>query len=148
MTGTVHDAVRGNAGIVAQFAQDADPAVDYDGDIRNFVITSADKDDSDLTFAEAASGDTKDFSVTTTALQSTQAGSFWLLLWENPGAEFAVTYGPYGNAVPTADKPHFLMTLKANGKPEVGTEAKRSKERATFDYTFEVTAGPTLDTGV
>lgn len=144
---TTNTGIRGNAGIVAKFAIGAAPAVDFSGDVKALTIDSDDKDDSDLTFEEAASGETKDYKVTTTALQSTVATSFWRYLWDNPGEEFAVTYGPHGNALPTADKPHFLMTLKANGKPKIGGEAKRAKDRYDFDYEFEVTSGPTLDDG-
>lgn len=147
MSGTVHAGITGNVGIVFKLAEGADPAVEYDGDLKNVRITSTDKDDSDLTFAEAATGETKDHTVTVTANQSTAAGSLWKLLWENPAGEFSCTYGPHGNAIATADKPHFTMTLKADGRPEIGVEARRGKERGTFDYTFQVTAGPVLDDG-
>lgn len=147
MPGAVRPGVRGNAGIVATFKLGAAAALAYDGDIRAFKIGSEDKDDADLTFAEALSGETKDFKVTVTALQSTDSTSFWRLVWDNPGAEFTVVYGPHGNAVATAAKPHFLMVLKATGRPEIGGEAARGKgQRYTFDYEFEVVDGPTLAT--
>lgn len=142
--GTVHEGVRGNAGIVAQVAIPPAAAVDFDGDIRKIELSSEDKDDSDITFAEAASGDTKDYTAKVTALWSTDEDSFWRLLWENPGTEFAFTYGPHGNAVPTADKPHFEFTAKADGKPPFSQEARRTKTRETFEYELEVTAGPVL----
>lgn len=139
MVSSTSEGIRGNAGIVLTL--DGDP---YDGDAKSVVIDSDDKDDSDLTFLEATNGDTKDYKVTVTAIQSTEAGSFWRLLWDNPGAEFETVYGPHGNAVATADKPHFGMTLKANGRPKIGVDAKRAKDRGDFDYEMEVTEGPTL----
>lgn len=142
---TVPEAVRGNAGIVAKFVRGAVTKT-YDGDLKAFRITSDDKDDSDLTFLEASTGETKDYKVVVTALQSTALTSLWRDIWDNPGTEVVATYGPYGNAVPSADKPHFLMTLKPNGRPEIGVEAKRAKDRGDFEYTYEVTAGPTLVT--
>lgn len=142
MVSTVHEGLRGNSGIVATF-----DAAAMDGDVKAMRLTAEDKDDSDLTFLEAASGDTKDYNLVVTALQSTAAGSFWRMIWDDPGGESAVVYGPHGNAVPTADKPHFLMTVKAMGRPEIGKEASLSKTRADFEYTFEVTDGPTLDDG-
>lgn len=145
---TTSTGIRGNAGIVAKFTHGADPAKEFDGDVKAFTIDSEDKDDSDLTFEEAASGDSKDYKVTVTALQSTAALSFWRFLWDNAGEEVAVVYGPHGNALPTADQPHFLMTLKCpSGKPKLGGEAKRAKDRYDFDTEFEVTSGPTLDDG-
>lgn len=142
MTSTVPEGIRGNAGLL--FTYDGNG---YDGNVKAVRIKSSDKDDSDLTFLEAASGDTKDYQLAVTAIQSTAVGSLWRTLWENPGDEVPVVYGPHGNAVATADKPHFLMTVKANGRPEIGGEAKRSKDRGEFEYEFEVTAGPTLDDG-
>lgn len=146
MAGTVPTGIRGNEGLLAKFTLGA-VTTEFDGDIKKFQIASEDKDDSDLTFLEASTGDSKDYTVVTTALQSTDATSFWRYLWDNPGTEFTVVYGPHGNAVATADQPHFLMTLKSDGKPGIGVEAKRGKERGDFDYTFEVTSGPTLDDG-
>lgn len=140
---TVPTGIRGNAGILFTAA-----TVDYAGDVKRVRITSEDKDDSDLTFEEAAAGETKDYRLAVTALQSTDAGSFWRYLWDNPGSEFDVIYGPHGNAVATAGQPHFNMTVKATGKPEIGGEAKRAKERFDFEYELEVITGPTLDTGV
>jgi hypothetical protein len=143
---TVPTGIRGNEGLVAKFTLGA-TTTEFDGDIKAFNIESENKDDSDLTFLEAASGDSKDYTVKVTALQSTEATSFWRYLWDNPGEEFTVVYGPHGNAVASASQPHFLMTLKADGKPPIGGEAKRGKDRYSFDYEFEVTAGPTLDDG-
>jgi hypothetical protein len=147
MSITTPEAIVGNAGIVAKLAIGVAAAVEYSGNIKEVKIDSEDKDDSDLTFAEAIAGDTKDYKVTIKALASTAVGSFWRLLWDNPGEEFAFTYGPHGNAVATADKPHFLMTLKADGRPPVGNTARRSKDREEFEYTLEVLDGPTLDDG-
>lgn len=147
MSGTVHAGISGNKGIVAKVALPPAAAIDYDGDIKAMRIVGADKDDADLTFAEAAEGETKDYSLNVTANQSTAVGSFWRLLYANPGAEFTVVYGPHGNVIPTDDEPHFTMTVKANGRPEIGSTARRGKERETFDYVLEVTAGPVLDDG-
>lgn len=147
MSGTVHAGVTGNNGIVFKLAEGIDPAVDYDGDVKKVEIVTEDKDENDLTFAEAAAGAVKDFKVSVTAIVSTVAGSLWRLLWDNPGAEFAFTYGPHGNAVPSVDKPHFIMTIKATGQPGVPQEAKRTKERMNFDYSFDVTVAPVMDDG-
>jgi hypothetical protein len=122
-------------------------AVDHSDDLKAIRLTSEDRDDSDLTFAEAASGDLKDFQLVVTAIQSTEATSLWRELWDNPGDEFDVVYGPHGNAVPSVSQPHFTMTVKATGKPEVGGEAAKNGNRFDFEYTYDVTAGPVLDDG-
>lgn len=122
-------------------------AADHADDLKAIRITSEDRDDADLTFAEAAEGDLKDFQLVVTALQSTQAGSLWRELWDNPGAEFDVVYGPHGNLVPSDAQPHFLFTVKSTGKPEVGGEAARNGNRFDFEYTYDVVGGITLDDG-
>lgn len=144
---TASERLKGNTGLVLTLQDDALPAFAADGDVKACRITSEDKDDSDLTFAEAAEGDTKDYTVTVTAIQSTATGSFWRLLWEKPGTEFAVVYGPHGNAVPTEDKPHFLFTAKSDGRPEIGGEARRTKEGQEFEYELEVTSAIAMDDG-
>lgn len=147
MTSTVPEAIRGNAGIFLTFQKDANPATPFDGDVKAFAIEGEDADDSDLTFLEAAEGGAQVDTVTVTALQSTKAGSFWRFCWDNPGAEVAVVYGPHGNAVASADKPHFLMTVKMGNRPNIGGEAQRTKTRFDFETSLEVLDGPTLDTG-
>lgn len=122
-------------------------AVDHSDDLKAIRLTSEDRDDSDLTFAEAAGGEVKDYSLEITAIQSTDAASLWRELWDNPGDEFDVTYGPHGNAVPTATQPHFTFTVKATGKPEVGGEAARNGSRFDFEYTYDVTSAIVLDDG-
>lgn len=143
---TVSAGIRGNAGILFTMKKvgDVTAAVEYDGDVKAVRITSEDRDDADLTFEEAAAGETKDYTLAVTAIQSTAVGSFWRLLWDNPGEEFDVVYGPHGNAVASTGQPHFGMTVKAAGKPEVGGEANRAKDRFPFDYELEVLSGPDL----
>lgn len=140
MSVTASEAVRGNEGIVFKIG-----ATEFSQDVKAVNLNNEDRDDSDVTFTEAAAGDVTVTSVTVSAIQSTAAGSLWRYLWDNPGEEVAVTYAPHGNAVVEADKPHFLMTVKLGPRPPIGGEAKRAKDRYPFDATFEVLDGPTLD---
>lgn len=123
------------------------PAADHSDDLKAIRLTSEDRDDSDLTFAEAAGGEVKDYQLVVTALQSTEAGSLWREVWDNPGEEFDVVYGPHGNAVPTASQPHFTFTVKATGRPEIGGEAARNGNRFDYEYTYDVTSPIVLDDG-
>lgn len=123
------------------------PAADHSDDLKAIRLTSEDRDDSDLTFAEAAGGEVKDYQLVVTALQSTEAGSLWREAWDNPGEEFDVVYGPHGNAVPTIAQPHFTFTVKATGRPEIGGEAARKGNRFDYEYTYDVTSPIVLDDG-
>lgn len=138
--------VVGHAGLILTLKQGAATATSYADDVKSVNINSEDRDDSDLTFYEAAQGQVKDFTLDLTAIQSTEAASLWKLFWENPGAEFTVVYGPHGNAVASATKPHFSFTAKATGQPPIGGEARRGKERYEFEYQLEVTSAITLVT--
>lgn len=142
---------RGNSGLIFTLARYVagvpGAAVAYDDDVKAIAIESEDSDDADLTFAEAAAGATKDFTIVTTATQDTETGGLWRELWDNPGATYDFVYGPHGNAVPTAAKPHFTGTVSATGQPKIGGEASRDKKRFDFEYTFNVDDGPLLDDG-
>lgn len=142
MTITASEAIRGNAGILLKL-----DAVEFSQDVKAVNLIPEDRDDADVTFAEAAAGDVAITNVNVTAIQSTKAGSLWRHLWDNPGDEVAVTYAPHGNAVASADKPHFLMTVKLGNRPALGGEARRAKDRYDFDTTWEVLDGPTLEDG-
>lgn len=141
-------AIRGNTGIFATFKTGIGAAVEFDADLKKVEIDSEDKDDSDLTFREAAEGDLKDFTLKVAGIQSTAAGSLWRFLWDNPGAVITVLYGPHGNAVVSPEQPHFAMTVKNSGKPIIGGESRRGKERYDFEHELEVLTGPDLVTGV
>ncbi|WP_311209380.1 MULTISPECIES: hypothetical protein [unclassified Aeromicrobium] len=138
--------LRGNTGLVLKLKVGAAAAIEFGGDVKSARLTTEDKDDSDLTFEEAASGDVKDFILALTAIQSTDAGSLWRFLWDNPGAEIVVVYGPHGNTAASVSKPHFTFTVKADGKPEVGGEARRTTEGQEFEYELKATTAVTLVT--
>lgn len=145
--GDTPNAVESNSGIflTLKVAGGVAAAVEMDGNLKDARITNEDKDD--LTFGEIKAGLTKDAFLTLKAIQSLAVGSLWRLLWENPGASFDVVYGPLGNAVATEGQPHFLGTVKADGRPEIGTEADRKKKRGEFDYVMQFIDGPELDDG-
>jgi hypothetical protein len=152
MTDTVPEAVVGYNGIV--FTLDpivnGDPSgapISYDGNLRQVQPVPTDKDSSDVTFLEVKAGDTTDFSLTLTMLVAHVAGSLWKLFWDNPAGQFACVYGPYGNAVATADKPHWSMTIKASGKPAGFTQqATKDTTRVYTEYTVKVIGVPELIT--
>lgn len=141
MTSTAPEAIRGNRGLHLTVG-----GTDYSDNVKAFTVAGENADDSDLTFAEAAEGGAQVDTVTGTAIQSTAAASLWRYLWENAGTEVAVVYGPHGNAIPSTDKPHFLMTVKLGVRPSIGGEARRDKTRNDFEFTWDVVDGPTLDT--
>lgn len=142
MSTSAPEAVRGNTGL--HLLVDGEQ---YGQDVKACVLDGEESDDSDLTFLEASLGGAQADSLVITAIQSTKAGSLWRKAWDESGAEVPVVYGPHGNALATADKPHFLMVVKLGLRPRIGGEARRTKERQDFEATWELVEGPTLDDG-
>lgn len=139
---TAPSAIQGNRGAYLLI-----DSTEYDTDALQTRLTWADKDESDLTFEEAAAGDTKDGTFVVTFLQALAATTLWRKVFDSPADEYAVVWGPYGNSVPTVSQPHFLFSMKANGKPEVGAQARFSKTRENTEYSWDITTAVTLDDG-
>lgn len=139
---TAPKAIQGNRGSYLSI-----DGVEYDTDAIATRIEFADKDESDLTFEEAANGQTQDGSFIATFLQSLAASSLWRKVWDAPGDEYAVIWGLNGNAVPTVADPHLLFTMKAKGKPGIGATARFSSQRENTEYTWEITSEITEDDG-
>lgn len=130
--------LRGNANPIFTLKKGAAAAVSYSDDVKSWELTWEDKDDSDLTFAEAAAGLLQDATLTITAVLSWDAASLCSFLWDNSGQDLVVLLGPWANAVPLATKPHFTGTAATQGRPPLANEAKSPKDRtgAEFEIAF------------
>jgi len=117
-------------------------------DAKSWEITSDDKDDSDLTFGEAAQGQVKDYTLAITGIVSFDAGSLWMYLWANPGAEVDVVLGPKGNAVHAAGKPVFTFKANTGAKPTLQNEARTSNEGAEFEHELLASTDLVMSTAV
>lgn len=127
--------LKGKEGFYLSLKNGSDAAFTAAGDdVKSWEITSDDRDDSDLTFWEAAQGQVKDYTLTLTGIVSFDDGSLWRYLWDNPGAEVNVVLGPKGNAVHAAGKPVFTFTANTGAKPTLANEARTSNEGAEFEH--------------
>ena len=125
------------------------PGLDRSADVLSYSIENEEADADVITFEDAAEGGGRQFYLRGSGIQSTQSAAFWRYVWENSGeTEVPYTVAPHGNAVPTADEPHFVGTLTIGPKPTIGGEASTDANSAfTFDYEFAIDGEPTLDTG-
>lgn len=136
--------LKGNVNPIFCLKTGAGPAVtSYADDLKKWEQVPAKKDDSDLTFAEAAAGLGVDWAFKGTALVSWDAGSLFTMLYDNAGADLAIKLGPKGNATATATSPHFTGTVTVTLPPGFGNEARTTPEGAEFEFELAWTAVPT-----
>lgn len=119
---------------------------DYWTEILSYLLTPEDSDDDTVTFEDASKGETFDWKLQITAVQSTDTTSFWRHVWDNVGEEVPFIVAPHGNEDPTAAKPHITGSLTIPRRPDLGGEAGRNNT-FTFETQFDVTGEPVLDDG-
>ena len=107
---------------------------DYWADCSECAIEPGKADKDSVTFADAANGDAAaSYSLKFKAVQSTAPNSFWSFIWDHSGETVPFTYAPWGNATPTADKPHFTGKVTVGAKPKIGGAAGNK----SFDFEGE-----------
>lgn len=139
---TVGTRLRGNQGLILTL-----DAEDVAGDVKTWELVPEDGEDGDVTFEEAMAGATAQWRLKGSGIIAHSAGSLWRFLWDNSGQDVAYVLGPYGNAAPSVDKPHYTGTLNVGRKPGLGNEARTTKEGAPFDFELDCVDEPTEVTG-
>ena len=81
--------------------------VQYNADISQAELVSEEAASDVTTFADAAEGGASDWYFTISGIQSTDAASFWMAMWDHAGEEVEYIFAPHGNTVPTAAQPIF-----------------------------------------
>lgn len=138
----VSNRIYGNTGFIFSLKKGSASAVLFD-DVKSFELTNEPKDDSDLTFSEAASGLGVNWTLSVTAVASTDSGSLHAYLWDNAGSDVTVVLAPHGNATPSSTKPHFTLTAKIPSKPGLSNEASTGTSGASFDFELRGTSDVT-----
>jgi hypothetical protein len=128
---------------------------EFTSSISNCRIT-ADQSDSDfVSFAEAASGGARQYTLALTMKQNTDADSLWYYIWANAGDDVPVVIWPNGQnnvspTTPTTTYPKFSGTVTVT-EPDgdlLGGDADQSNTaRFTTDVEWVFTGKPQLDDG-
>lgn len=123
--------------------------LDIDGtdvwaDTISCVMKNEENGDTVTTFEDASLGTVQKFYFEVTAIQSTDADSFWSWCYDNVGEVVAFEYAVHGNAAPSTDQPHIVGTLEVLAPPELGGEAGR-KNTYQFTTRLDIVGTPTLD---
>lgn len=125
------------------------PGTDRAADLISYRIENEAADQSTVTFEDAENGGGRQHFLRGSAIQSTATASFWRYVWENSGATgIPYTVAPHGNAVASANEPHFVGMLSIGAKPSLGGEASADENAAfQFDFEFKIDGEPTMDIG-
>jgi hypothetical protein len=119
---------------------------DHWADVTSVTIENEEAPSDQTTFADAKAGGARQFYFNISAIQSTDPSSFWSMTWGNTGSTVAYRYAPHGNAVATAEEPHFLGTCKVGAKPNIGGAAGATTEFG-FETRFDIIGEPEVDRG-
>jgi hypothetical protein len=109
-------------------------------------FTTAASDSDFTTFADAAAGGARAYSLEFTAAQDMVSGTLWDMIWSTPGTSVLARIAPYGNAVPSLTQPHFeaTVTIKEPDGDLIGGDADASTTaRLTYTAVWPCDAKPT-----
>lgn len=121
-------------------------ATDYTAQVFNVDISSEAADDSEVTYAEAAAGGGRVYTLNFTAYQDMTTGTLWDKVWASAGTSAAVIIKPYGNAAASTTQPHYTgnVTITEPDGVLIGGEANSSATaRQKFEASWVFAAKPT-----
>lgn len=121
---------------------------EYSGYLTNARFASADSDSDTITFADANSGSSKDWTFQGTALQDDggDTASFFAFVDANVGEKVTVTIMPQGNETPSTTQPHRtqVATVQEFDGDFFGGDASTSvSQKNTFDFSWPLDGRPT-----
>ena len=140
--------LKGNQGFYITLKKGVGTATVFSDDVRSFELTYKDKDDSDLTFTEAAGGLGQFAELKLTALVSFDSASLWQFNFINPGAVVSVVLAPFGNTAASVLQPQIKFDATMPGKPSISNEAVLAAKAkgATYDLVLTGVTDVTLAT--
>jgi hypothetical protein len=118
---------------------------DVTAQVSDVRIPSAESDSDFLSFADAAAGGARLYTLKFVAVQDTTTGTLWDQVWTHAGETVTGTVAPYGNETPTVSEPHFTISAiitEPDGDLLGGEANASSTARFTFEVEWELTAKP------
>lgn len=120
---------------------------EYTPSVSNVAVASAAAESDFVTYADAASGGARDYTLNMTLAQDAATGSLWRMIWDEAGSDVPVTVAPYGNATPTATEPHFVGTatiVEPDGTILGGEANVSNTAKQTIEVVWTFTGKPVL----
>ena len=121
-------------------------ATDYTAQVFNCEITSQAADADQTTFAEAASGGSREYRLKFVMTQDLATTTLWDKIWSAAGTTVAVLIKPYGNAAASVGQPHYsgnVVVTEPDGTLIGGDADSSATARWTTEVEWVFTAKPT-----
>lgn len=147
-------AALGTRALVLEAATAAAPTVfaDYTAAVSNVRFVSGESDTDFVTFADAAAGGAREYTLALTLVQDLATGSLWQKTFSETGTDVPVRVWPNGKpggGTPSASQPRVNATVQIT-EPDgdwLGGEADASvTQRFTTEVEWKCTARPTITT--
>ena len=119
---------------------------DYTAQVFNCEILSRAADASQTTFAEAAAGGGRIYSLKFVLTQALTTTGLWDKIWSAAGTSVAALIKPYGNAAASVAQPHYSgnVTITEPDGTLIGGDADASTTaRWTVEVSWDFAAKPT-----
>lgn len=119
--------------------------IETSAQISTGKIASAAASSSFTTFQDARNGGKREYRLVCTGVQDLGTGTFWDLVWSHAGEQVEFYMRPYGNPIPTVEKPHFagVVTIKENDGDLIGGDADAdTSARQTIEVEWVCTGKP------
>jgi hypothetical protein len=124
--------------------------VEFNTDVSNVTIESAAADSDFVSFAQAAAGGARQYTLNFTATQDpADATSIWSQVFNSAGTTAAIKLNPYGNATISATNPMVtgnVIISEPDGTLLGGDADASATARFTMDLSWQFTAKPAVVT--
>lgn len=145
-------AVFGTRAAVLRLATQAVPGTfaDYTADVAEVRIDSDESDSDFLSFAEAAAGGARKYTLVMTLRQANDTTGLWYKAWNEAGQTAPYEFWPNGRpgtGTPSATQPKYSgsVVIKEPNGTFIGGEANNSTTAVfTSEFEWDCTAKPTL----
>lgn len=84
--------------------------IEYAAEVSSCKIVAAETDSDFVSFAAAAAGGGREYSLALTMVQDATAASLWDQVWSHAGDEVPFVIRPYGNSAASVSQPHITGT--------------------------------------
>lgn len=125
-------------------------STEYNADISDCRIVSGAADSDFTSFAAAATGGAREYTLKFTATQDpADSASIWTKVWSSAGTTAAVVINPYGGATLSASNPGFsgnVVISEPDGDLLGGEADASTSARFTIELEWKFTAKPTMTT--